>query len=91
MLDHWLDRDLIRALQNRGYVVRHASEVRKPLSWNRTGPLPEHVDFKAEAIAMLRNQITPEVVDFVVEPGAAPEFEGDLGRPEIHRAILRVL
>ncbi len=90
MLDDWRDVDLIQALQRRGYLVRHKSEVCHPLSWHRTAPLPPGVDFKSEAMTKLRELVTPEMVDWIVEPAVAPQYDGDLGRPEIHSAILRV-
>lgn len=84
VFDALLDIDLIQALERRGYVVRHKREAHHPLSWNRTAPFPEGVDFKTEALAKLREQITPEMIRFETDPGT--EFS-----PEIHRAILRVL
>ncbi len=89
-LPHWRDTDLIMALQQRGYIVRHKSEVRHPLLWHRVAPFPLGLDFKAEAMNKLRELVTPEMVDWVVTPAVASEFEGDLGRPETHSAILRV-
>jgi hypothetical protein len=71
--------------------VVHKLEAIAHLSWNRTVPFPQGVDFEAEALEKLRAQITPEMIRFIVEPAEAPAFEGDVGRPEIHRAILRVL
>jgi hypothetical protein len=90
-MKHRTDAELAAELQRRGYIVRHQSEARHPLSWNRTVPFPQGVDFEAEALEKLRAQITPEMIRFIVEPAEAPAFEGDVGRPEIHRAILRVL
>ena len=85
------DSELIAVLQRRGYVVKHESEARRPLSWSRTAPMPNGVDFKLEAVEKLREQITPDLISFMVTPAVAPEFEGDLGSPEIHRAVLRIL
>lgn len=90
MLDHWRDVDLIQALERRGYIVRHKSEVRHPVSWHRTAPLPPGLDFRSEAMTKLREQVTPEMVDWVVEPAVAPAYDDDPGRPEIHSAILHV-
>jgi len=69
---------------------RHDDE-RKAISWNRTAPFPEGVDFQAEALEKVREQITPELLWFDKTPEIPPAFDGDLGRPEIHRAVLRVL
>ncbi|WBT40183.1 hypothetical protein [Hyphomicrobium sp. DMF-1] len=89
--DAFHDTELIRVLEARGYVVRHKDEARIPLSWNRAAPFPEGLDFKAEAVERLREQITPGMIYFRTEPAVPPKFDGDLGRPEIRRAILRIL
>lgn len=83
-LDAMIESDLIKILQRRGYVVRHKGEAKRALSWSRTAPFPPGVDFKAEALTRLREQIVPEMIDFRTDAGS--EFS-----PEIHRAILRVL
>lgn len=90
-LRHFEDSELIAALQERGYHIRHASEARHPLSWNRAAPFPADVDFRTEALEKIRACITPELIEFRVEPAEPPAFAGDIGRPEIHRAVLRVL
>ena len=77
------DMELTRILERRGYVVRHESEVRHPLTWNRTAPFPPGVDFKAEALVKLREQISPEMIRY------RSDTIGTL--PPIHRAMLRVL
>lgn len=82
-----MDHELIAMLQRRGYIVRHESEARHPLSWNRSCPMPEGLDFKKEAVEKLREQITPELIQFRVEPAVEHPFT----RPEIHSAFLRVL
>jgi len=89
--DLWSDAELIKALQSRGYTVRHNSEARRTLSWNRTAPMPAGVEFRDEAVSKIREQIAPEHIHFIVEPAIVPAFDGDFGRPELHRAILRVL
>lgn len=58
------DAEMIAQLQKRGYVIRHKSEAREPLSWNRTMPFPDGVDFKAEAVEKLREQVTADILDF---------------------------
>ena len=85
------DRELIAVLRPRGYIVRHKSEGRKSLDWNRTAPFPDGLDFKAEAFEKIRGALTPDLISFHVETAIAPAFSGDIGRPEIHRATLRVL
>lgn len=87
--DAYADEDLVRiactrALERLGYVVRHKSEASRALSWNRTAPIPDNVDFKAEALAKLREQITPEMIRFEVDPGEGTQLA-------IHRAVLRIL
>lgn len=91
MLDYLTDGELAVALVARGYVVRRASEARQVISWNRTAPFPEGLDFQTEALEKVREQITPELLWFSKTPAEPPAFDGDLGRPEIHRAVLRVL
>lgn len=78
------DVELAAELTKRGYIVRHKTEAQRQLSWNRTAPFPDGVDFKTEAVEKLREQIAPDLIDFEVM--SAQEF-----RPEIHRAVLRVL
>lgn len=85
------DLQLIQMLERRGYVVRDAREARYPLSWNRTAPFPEGTDFKVEAVEKIREQIMQQHIKFRVDPAEPPAFTGDPGRPEIHRAVLRVL
>jgi hypothetical protein len=51
---------MIRHLELRGYIVRHSSEARRPLSWNRTLPFPHGVNFELEALEKIREQIKPE-------------------------------
>lgn len=82
------DIELIGILQRRGYVVRHSSEVRHPLSWNRREPLPNGCDFKAEAVEKIRALITPELLRF-----STREAQGmKPGTTEtIHTAALLVL
>jgi hypothetical protein len=81
------DRDLIAELRQRGYIVRHKTET-KPLMWSRTLPFPDGVDFKAEALEKLREQITPEMIH--IETRLPPVMAG-VGASEIQSAILRVL
>jgi hypothetical protein len=90
-LDMLSDLQLIQMLERRGYVVRDAREARHPLSWNRTAPFPEGVDFKAEAVEKIREAIMQEHIQFRVDQAVPPAFPDDPGRPEIHRAVLRVL
>ena len=45
----------------------------------------------AEALEKMRGQLTADLLDFRVEPKDEPAFPGDIGRPEIHRATLRIL
>jgi len=88
MLDTADEIALIRELERRGYVVRHKSEARRQLSWNRTKPIPDGVDFKAEALAKLREQITPDLISFEVRQGCGDDT---FMTPTIHTAILRIL
>lgn len=91
MRDYFSDVQLIRALEQRGYVVRHRSEARRPLTWNRTAPIPAEIDFKAEAVEKLRGMITPELIRFHVETEIPGYMPGTIGRPEIHTATLLVI
>lgn len=81
------DRDLIAELRARGYVVRHKTET-KPLMWSRTLPVPDGIDFKAEALEKLRGQITPEMIHIETRQ---PAPSAGVAAPEIQSAILRVL
>ena len=56
--------EMIVELQKRGYVVRHKSEAREPLSWNRVMPAPDGVDFKSEAVEKIKEQINADLLDF---------------------------
>lgn len=91
LFDDYADIILQRALEARGYVVRHKSEARKSLDWNRIAPFPPGLDFKSEAVEKIKEVITKDIIDFQVTPAIEPAFDGDLGRPEIHRATLRIL
>lgn len=82
------DHELIAMLQRRGYVVRHKSESQHPLSWNRRSPIPAGIDFKAEAVEKIREQIVPSLLHFEERsiPGMAP------GSTEtVHSAFLRII
>jgi hypothetical protein len=74
---------IVRALDLAGYAIV-PKVLTKPLSWNRTSPLPEGVDFKSEALEKLREQITLEMISFEITNG------GNERSPDIHRAILCV-
>lgn len=78
------DAELIHELEKRGYIVRHKSEAFRALSWNRTAPFPDGVDFKAEAVEEIRKQIVQEMIRYDARTGT------DFG-PEIHSATLRVM
>lgn len=81
------DIQLIGMLQRRGYVVRHKSEARHSLSWNRTSPIPEGIDFQAEAVEKIREQILAPLLHFEQRSvhGMAP------GTTEtVHSAILYI-
>lgn len=84
MFDLWelSDETLKKEMDRRGYVVMPKASTR-PLTWNRTVPIPEGVDFEVEALEKLRSGITKEMVEFKTRPGS--EFQ-----PEIKTAILRV-
>lgn len=91
MHDYFSDVELIREIERRGYVVRHRSEAQRPLSWNRTAPIPAGIDFKVEAIDKLRGMITPELVRFSVRPEVPPPAKGLIGIPAVHTAELLVI
>lgn len=78
------DHLLIKELERRGYVVRHVREAQQPLSWHRTAPFPDGVDFRSEAVEKLREQITPDHVAFTTRESIGCG-------PTIHSATLRVL
>jgi hypothetical protein len=79
------DKLLIDALTARGYVVRHKSEARRSLSWNRTEPMPGDVIFEDEAVKKIREQIDTSLIEFRIDPG-----DGEFS-PTIRRATLRVI
>jgi DNA-binding transcriptional regulator YhcF (GntR family) len=82
------DMELIEILRRRGYVVRHTSEARHPLSWNRRSPIPDGIDFRAEAVEKIREQIIAPLLHFEdrsvngIEPGTSET---------VHSAFLRIL
>lgn len=78
------DGEMIREMERRGYVVRHKTEVRIPLTWNRTAPFPDGVDFKAEAVEKIGAQLTPDMLEFTTRDGGWPSVD-------IHTAKLRIL
>lgn len=82
------DEELARELERRGYTVRPNSRARQQLSWNRKSPIPDHIDFKAEAVDKIREQITPELLRFVDRevPGMKPETT-----ETVHSAVLRII
>ena len=82
------DSELILILQRRGYIVRHKSEARRPLSWNRTEPIPLGVIFEDEAVAELRKKITPDLIHFETRQAVD---DGPLSQPAIRSAFLRIL
>lgn len=68
--------------------MRHTAEASRQLSFHRRAPTPPGVDFKAEAVERLRQQVTAEMVRFEtsVRPGMTP------GENEtIHSAYLLLL
>ena len=79
------DFELIRILQERGYIVRHKREASKVLSWNRVEPMPEGIDFKVEALEKIREQITQELLDIKSRPDSSGLTKG------IKSAKLRLL
>ena len=83
ILKTYSDLDMIRELTRRGYTVRHMDEARKPLSWHRTLPFPEGVDFRSEALEKLREQLTADHIQFTTRQA--------IDGPEIQSATLRVL
>ncbi len=85
VLEMLTDGELIAVLQRRGYIVRHKSEARHPLSWNRTAPLPDGLNFEAEAVAKIRDQISPDILHFETR-----EAIDDL-IPKTHSAFLRFI
>lgn len=84
---HWTLVATIRDLERRGFVVRHADDASRKLSWSRIAPFPFGLSFKDEALEQLRKQITPDLIRFQVEQSVP----GSFGRPEIHRASILVL
>lgn len=79
------DDELIAILEQRGYIVRHKSEATRLLSWNREAPLPDDLDFKAEAVEKIREQITPNILHFETRSAL------DKSTPEIRSAFLRII
>ena len=78
------DDELKQEVSRRGYLMVSAATT-TPLSWNRTAPIPEGVDFEAEALEKLRGQIAKEMIEFKDYP-----FSGEF-RPEIRSALLRIV
>jgi hypothetical protein len=87
VLNYYADRVLISELEERGYIVRRREET-KSLMWSRTVPIPDDVDFKAEALEKLREQITGDMIRMETRPAA---MSAGVGAPEIRRAVLRIL
>lgn len=52
----------IKLLEARGYSV--LPQGRTNLSWNRTLPLPEKLDFQQEALVKIREQLTIHHIHF---------------------------
>jgi hypothetical protein len=77
--------EMIRALQKRGYVVRHKDEAPTVLSWNRVEPMPDGLNFEAEALAKIKAQITADMLEFTDRPDNSGLTQG------IRTAKLRIL
>ncbi|WP_316207362.1 hypothetical protein [Bradyrhizobium sp. SZCCHNR3118] len=80
--------DVIRILEMHGYVVRHKSESRQPLSFHRTVPYPKGVDFRQEALDSIRNQLSLDHIQF--EERSPPGIPESLPKT-ISSAYLRIL
>ena len=72
MLIEHSDQEMIDHLREHGYIVRHKSEAQTNLLWNRLEPIPADVDFKAEALEKLKEQITLDHIHF----GSRPMTDG---------------
>lgn len=82
------DSELIMILQRRGYIVRHKSEASRHLSWHRTEPIPQGVNFENEAIAELKKQISPSMIHFETRQAVD---DGPFSQPAVRSAFLRIL
>lgn len=85
------DVQLIAMLQRRGYTVRHNSESRQPLSWNRLEPIPAGVDFRMEAAEKIRAMITADMLSFSKRPYQTFDPGGEAVDSVVHTAVLRIL
>ena len=63
MLSETFLRDFFNLSRER---ARRASRT---ISWNRTLPVPENVNFKEEALTKIREQIRIEDIDFIEDNG----------------------
>lgn len=77
------DAEMVAHLQKLGYVVRHQTEVPVALSWHRAEPIPDGVDFKAEAVERIAGQLLQHHIQFTERQAA--------GGPRIRSAYLRIL
>jgi hypothetical protein len=66
------DQEIIDYLSERGYIVRYKHDAQAKVLWNRLEPIPADVDFKAEALEKLKEQITVDHVHF----GSRPTTDG---------------
>ncbi len=77
------EREATKFLESRGYVVRHARESARVISWSRTKPFPQCHSFQDEALLMIRRQLSTSDIHFSKDTGPL-----DI---EINTAMLRLL
>jgi len=75
-IDRMIEAEMVKALQERGYIVRHKNEASVVLSWNRTQPMPADVDFNKEALQKIRDQITLDHIEFTTRPDPGGLVQG---------------
>lgn len=87
-LDRYTEAELAKALRQQGYTVKEPGFDRRAITWNRTEPFPDHIDFKVEAVEKISQQVNEHDIQFTVTEPLV--IDGKEVRPAIHTAELRI-